>query len=388
MIRIKTLGLAVIAALSLCAIAGASTASAGYFSVSAGTTSYVGVSGEQYFTMVGGRLGTCSTPSFSGVVTHGNKGLAPSMSDMTCETSFEGPASWKMKGCSLTFTPGVEGAGTGTFAIGPVGCGAITLSGKYCTRFIAPQSGKATFTNESGKVKIQISNAALSTTVEKQTPQCAPEFISYTGSWTVVPSSGTLQVLSSQAGLFLGGSGFAAESYPVNLAGSQDPSDPHVLTLVGGRRLKCEQANLVGALTKSSAELSLTPQYANCQVEVGASKLPSVVAVGSCGYKVSSSGVFGISCTEAGDAVALTVYANATKQAEGVPLCVYRLAAQSGASGVGLSTYGEGSKQGVSLDFGVTSLSYEKTVGTIGNCGEKSASASYDGTSKVTASIN
>jgi hypothetical protein len=386
--RIKTLGLTAIAALALCAFVGVSSASAGYFSVPAGTTNYAGTPSEQYFTLTGGRSGNCTTGSFSGSVSHLDQSLTTEpMPDMSCETSFEGPLTWKMNGCKFTFSPGVEGTGPGTFAIGPAGCGPITLTGKYCTRSIAAQSGSATFTNQSGTVKIDISNAALKTTVAKETPQCKAENISYTGKWTVSAASGTIEVVSSQVGVFLGGSGFDAESYPVALAGGQDPADTHALTLVGGRVYKCDHADLAGVATKSSAELALAPKYTDCRVEVGASKLPATADAGSCGYTINSSGALGVTCTEVGDAIELKVYATAQKQAEGTPLCVYEIAPQSGVTGVALSNFGEGKKRGISLDFGLTGLKYKKTVGTIANCGEKEASAKYDGTTKVTGSI-
>lgn len=382
MIRIKTLGLAVIAALALSVTAGASSASAGYFAVTAGTTGYTGSPGTQTYALSGGRTGTCAGEYLSGTVTNQDKTLSPYMPDMSCE-SFEGPVSWKMNGCKISFTPGVEGTGPGTFTIGPAGCSPISLTSKYCTRLIGAQSGKASFSNQGSGVAISIQEAFLQSSVAKESPTCKPETISYFASWTVTPNNGVVQLTSSQVGVYLGGSGFAAESYPVSLTGTQDATSVTTLTRAS-RQYKCTQADMAGQLASTSGTLTLAPKYTGCLAYVGGITMPAEIEANSCAYTVGSTGSFGVSCSEAGDAIKITLYSNTTKQSEGIPLCVYRIAPQTSGSTIGLSTFGEGNKRGVALAFSANALTSERTVGTTGNCGEKGENVKYGGTTNVT----
>lgn len=390
MIRIKTLGLALLAALSLCAVAGASTASAGYYAVSAGVTGYTGTPGEQYFTL-GSTLANCTTESLSGTVSNGDKSLAPATPDMSCKTKSE-TISWKYSGCKLTFSPGAEGAGTGAFAIGPAGCGPITLTEKNCTRYVGAQGGTATYTNQSGVVKISISQALLSTTVAKQSLSCQPEEMSYTGSWTIVPFSGTLEAISGRIGFFLGGSGFAAENYPVSLSGTQDAGSPNILTRGGsgsylGYQFTCSQVELSSLMTGTASELSLAPKYVGCQAKKNSVIQPAELDARSCRYTVASSGVFGVSCSEVGDSIKITTYADAAKQSAGIPLCILQIPPQTAKGAVGLSAFGEGQKRGVAVAFSANTVTSEKIFGLIPNCGEKSETIKFGGATNIIGSL-
>jgi hypothetical protein len=378
--RTKKLVAALAAAMALVAIAGAPSAFAGYFSVSAGATGYSAGSTAQEFTQAGGIVGSCSSGgTFSGTVTNLDEQLGGSAADMNCESSSEGSVSWKWNGCTVSLQPGNEGSPlNGTFSIS--GCGSVQLNSASCEKRIAPQSGSATFTNSGGSVATT-ATANLSYTVVKSGGSCKNGTLTYTGKWTVSPSSGSLSALSSRVGLFHEAGEFFAQTpaYPVNVSGAQVPTEQHTITLVGNRALKCDSVDLSGQLAGPSSTLDLAPQYADCAIQVGGTQLPATVDASACEYRVGSG--LDILCESESDAIVITSFANATKQAEGVPLCVYRVSSQSGLSGIGTANVGEGAAAGVQIQFGVGALAYARTSGTITNCGAAKSTASYVGSS-------
>ncbi|HEX5928334.1 MAG TPA: hypothetical protein VFY48_02985 [Solirubrobacterales bacterium] len=379
--RTKKVVAALAAAMALVAIAGAPSAFAGYFSATAGSTGYTANSTAQDFSQPGGIVGNCASGGgFSGTVANLDEQLGAVPADMNCTSSSEGAVSWKWNGCKVTLQPGNDGSPlNGTFSIG--GCGTVQVNSASCEKRISPQGGTATFTNEGGSVKATAS-ANLSYTVVKAGGSCKNGTLTYTGKWNVAPSSGSLSALTSKVGISLEEGTFTAQTpaYPVNVSGGQDAADQHVLTLAGGRALKCATADLSGQLAGPSSTLALAPQYAGCAIHVGAGNLPATVNSSACDYQVAAAGTLGVACDSEADAIVITAFQNATKQAEGVPLCVYRVSSQSGVSGVGISNVGAGAEAAISLDFGVTNLAYSRVTGNAVNCGEAKANAAYQGT--------
>lgn len=376
------------AAMALLAIGGASSASAGFFSVSAGTTGFSATSTEQYFTETGGIVGTCNSGgSFTGAVSHLNQELGGSPSNLSCNSSAEKAVSWNWNGCKVSLHPGNNSSGStldGTFSIGPAGCGPIQVNSATCEKRISAQSGAATFLNSGGSVAVTATKS-LPYSVVKSGGSCWAGNLNYTGKWNVTPSSGTLEALTSKVGISIAGGMFGAAgppwAYPIDVSGGQVPAEPHAITLVGNRVLKCASVDLSGQLTSASSALALAPQFTDCVIEVSNVKLPATVNVGSCGYGVNTAGSLDITCQNEGDGIVITSYQNATKQAEGKSMCVYRVGPQSGLTSVTNSNVGAGVEAGVKVQLGIAKLPYTRTSGNAVNCGEASANASYSGSS-------
>ncbi len=293
-----------------------------------------------------------------------------------------------MNGCSFELKPGAEteaGSFDGSVDVGPPGCGPITLNDEFCQRSYPAQSIDAEYVIQGKTVEASV-DGVMSGTYKGSPANCASSTsLNVRVDWTLETVNGYGLTLLWHNGVFTAGGQIGAETYPAFLDGGQDAADKHVLTLTGGRQLKCQDVALSGQLSGASSSFSLSPIYANCVVEVGGTKLPATVDTTGCSYQIAVAGTFGVSC--AGSPILLRTFQNDTEFAKGVSLCTYEIGSQSGLSGVGLSNFGEGDERGVELDFGVTNLAWTKAQGTVGNCGGKSGTSSYNGTTALTGSV-
>ena len=391
--RIKRLGLGVVMALALSGIAGTGSASAAQFAVQGAYPDVVGsMSAEEVtLTAVGGIVFGCESTGFLTGISKPSSSLTASPSFNNCTWKIGGVThkqTFSMNGCSFELKPGAEteaGRFDGTVDVGPPGCGSITLNDEFCQRSYPAQKGLSAEYVIQGKTVEASLDGVLSGTYKGSPANCASSTaLNVRVDWTLETTSGSPLTLLWRNGVFTEGGQIKAETYPAFLDGGQDAADQHVLTLVGNRQLTCQDVALEGQLASASSSFALTPAYANCIVTVGATKLPAMVDVLGCSYQIAVAGTFGVSCPGESNLIRIRVE---TKAAEGVFLCTYEIRSQSGLSSVGLSNFGEGDKRGVSLDFGVAKLAYTRVQGTAGNCGEKTANASYAGTTALTGSV-
>jgi hypothetical protein len=229
-----------------------------------------------------------------------------------------------------------------------------------------------------------------------------------TGSWILSGynaggvQTGTHVVSKLPVGFFLVGkeSGeeaaqpkFAAEEYPVQVAGAQKPGAEHVLTFPGGRTVKCTGVDSTSQVSGASAQLSLSATYSGCAGTFLGAQRYAVVRTKSCDYLINAlnagppyTGTMDIACKQPGDAVRVEVYKGTEAgQPESNLLCVYTLSPQSALSGIGLSNLGEGSGRQVEVGFNLASLAYSRVSGTQGNCGASASGvATYVGSSTLT----
>lgn len=378
MTRIKTLGLALVAALALCAVAGAATASAGYYVVTGGG-GFTAQRITQQYTQPGGIAADCpSGGAFAGSVAYLDKSLGGVPSDLSCTSSNEGAVSWKWNGCAVNLQPGNDGDPLmGTLSIS--GCGSVQLNSASCEKRIAPQSIPARFYNESGSVRVT-AEGTLYYSVVKSGGFCKNGVINYTGEWKVFPyNGGWIGAFSGKVGLFHAGNQFSAETpaYPVSVSGSQVPSEHHNMTLPGGRQLRCESIELSGSLSGPSATIDLAPQYTNCELYIGETVLPATVDASACDYRLGS-GALSILCQSESDAIVISGY---MPEEEAVPLCVYRVTPQSGLSSVETTNVGAGAEAGVQVQFSVSNISVTRASGRIGTCGAVKTTSTYSGSS-------
>jgi hypothetical protein len=360
------------------------------------------------FGFPGGVSVTCNFKGFGGSATGASETLATTVEPGACSSTSESSITLKMNGCGFVYHPNV---GAGSFEIGPAGCGSVTLEGANCTRSFAAQTGlAASFANEGtgSKAVVRITDevTSLKYTVTKGLKAlCGSEGTAkLTGSWILSGynvggvQTGAHVVSKLPVGFFLTGkeSGeeaaqpkFAAEEYPVGVAGAQKPGAEHVLTFPGGRTVKCNGVDSTSQVSGPTTQLSLDMTYSGCTGTFLGAQRYAVVRPKSCDYILHAlnagppySGALDIACNQPGDAMVVDVY----KSMEAKELlCSYTLSPQSGLSGISLGNVGEGSGRRVEVGFGLAGLAYTRVSGTQGNCGAGATGvATYVGTSTLT----
>jgi len=194
------------------------------------------------------------------------------------------------------------------------------------------------------------------------------------------PSLG-LEVVGKESGEKESQPRLDADAYPADVAGTQDPADPHVLTYAG-RTFSCDGVYTDGELLAASSSIALQAQYTNCDAVVLGNLLPAEVKMNSCSYVLNVanagppySGSLNVTCSKEGDAI------EAIALSGGTQVCVYKIAPQSGLKTIGLSN----SAAGVLVDFSLGSIATTRSSGTLASCGGPSGNATYGGTSVLQA---
>ncbi len=365
--RVKTLGLATALALALTAATAGSASAAGIVADASpamieGKPSQLILMGEfgESACSAGSPLSkTISTPVEALVTTAGNA--------KSCEKAGN---ELHTNGCGITLHPGAEkspGVFSGTFDIGPVGCGPMTVAfGLYvsCNVQIGAQTGlPATFENiGSGstadvRVKAEAVNTLKYTTVSGNCRSLGTfNGGTYTTTWLLEATSVTgastgLHVDGKyQKGIYTTAGGFTADAYPAPFAGNQNAGEQHVAQLMG-LPFSCGTAQFSGTLTGLSTQLTANATYSSCKW----SEYYALVKMNSCSYTFHTTNGMGVSCKKAGEKIEITAYlfANYT-----YPLCTASIAAQSGHKEVKYTNVGSGTGRGIDLDMNVSGLEY------------------------------
>ncbi len=371
MIRLKVLGVALLATLAITAVFGLSTASASRF-VSSATPAEIKGNGEVAFVFSGGRTYYCGM-SFAAVTEGPTTELSPySQSVSTCVYYFlgENKATLKTNGCVLSYHSGsaTEGGYAGGLDIGPEGCGPMVMEDpKTCNREIPSQNGEGGVeytatkgTNGQAAVNIGIDFGQLKYIQESKSGVCTG------GTFTGGMSGDILTQAKNEAGQFvdfsvtdkvgvyLGPNGFEAEEYPANVTGAQDPGNQYFLDYAG-RTVKCATGSFSGVLTGASTTLAVDGSASNCTWTVVGNKVFATVFMNGCDHVLNSSGQFAIACPE-GKSIEIKGYLNKEKQESGNADCTYKIGSQTGVGGASYGTVGAGLARGVSVGINTTAL--------------------------------
>jgi hypothetical protein len=338
---------------------------------------------------------------------HTNSIVPSAQLNATCAN---GSGTLKMNGCRFEY--GLSAGLSGSFSIGPPGCGAVTLTytplGSVCTYSFAPQSTSgAQYENlESGELAITVSGSLQFTHAGSQAA-CgkSPGSMSIAASWVAAAQNevgeGLDLIARDDVGLYLAGAEseseaaqprIEAEIYPTPVSGAQAEGDKHALAMVAGT-VGCAGVLFTGEVGGATQNLPLAAQYSNCSVVAGPLKgAPVEVSMNSCSYELGVlnigppyAGDMSITCTKGGDTVQVKFYASKEKQEAGTSLCTLSIAPQGNLNGVGLSTVGEGFYRGVSLDLGLGGIKYIRTGSIL--CGKAEGVASYMGTTTLFGSL-
>lgn len=290
----------------------------------------------------------------------------------------------EMKNCNLYFDP--EAAQSGTFGIGPPGCGPIKLVDKFASKHscitVASQYGSTQLENHNGTAgsgkdslelfvrdkDLQYKDCGSETTYSDLEFMGEWELLAYTEEeYTGVRYSTNLTIPAS----------IAAYSYPTKASGT---GLNQFSIESGAMQFTCESSTLETTLTEATSKLgNVSAQYGNCSMYTPANgtKLTAAVLMNSCHYTVDVqnsgppySGKSGIACSTPGDGIIYQVYITGKFRN-----CL-KVKPQEGLSGMSLSNVGLWQ---IGLDVEVGSVQYEK----LNVCGSKVASdgvLSGDGT--------
>jgi RHS repeat-associated protein len=285
----------------------------------------------------------CNNASFeSGLAKASSAIFTSTMEGSSCTGGVQELA---MNGCDLSFAPG-EG-GKGTLAIGPPGCGPVSLKQSSISCFTyEPQSVGATYT--------------ISTWNPSEPPALSLKF----------EASGLKYISNgfcSKAGTFTGGAngtfevtGLGWEGVPTALAFSEAFSEsshkptieaseytatlsgkaPASLSIAGGT-YECATAGMHTSLGSAQTQLSdLEIEPGECELAItGASRVSALVFLNSCHYTLAVGetgppykGTWGVACSKEGDAIEYQAYI------AGAYRSCTKLYPQSGLSEVALSS--------------------------------------------------
>src|SRR5258707_5177797 len=320
---IKTLGLAVIAALALFAVPSVASASGG-IEASSYPAKYLGHStGTQSFSLSGGPQGEVSCPeAFMSGTASGPVGTLPMSTYMECNGN-----TLNMNGCKFELHPGSEN----TVDIGPPGCGPIkNLYISSCEIRIPSQTGiPATFTNTvvGGRETVEFT---VSSGLKSTRENCIYNGeLLYTGKWEIVGTnelSNPLNIRTKDGfnGLFIAGKKseeeakqpkFEAEKYPNPITGSLK-SGKITWTMPGVIKgtLNCSAAQYSAQATKASSTLPITATISDCMWEENA----ATIAMHSCYFNFGVSnvnvlppvvygGTVGVGCSTSGDSIEIVI---------------------------------------------------------------------------------
>ena len=194
--------------------------------------------------------------------------------------------------------------------------------------------------------------------------------------------------------------GFKASEYPASVGGVQTLVEvegasvkQQVLTF-GSREFTCEKAGLAQSLPGDSMILNLSATYSGCK----SGSLPASIYMNSCKYVFAAfsgsepyyAGGMNVECSNAGDAIELNAYKNATDQSKNVPLCSYKVGPQSDfLEGVEYRNWNTlGYHTGFTATLNVKGIKYSIATGPPLNCGVVSSSGLYVGGSRLSAPAN
>jgi hypothetical protein len=335
---IKTLGIAVLAALALTAFAGASAASANYFKSASASATWSGSRiGSNHQLVLGGEVWGCKNVSFNGT----SAGLEASQLTVTPELGSCGwlgsEGSWGIGGCKLRFHPGLGIVEPLVGSVDIVGCTtSMTFNYTACTYKVGNQNGLGTVeykNSKEGGVEVITAIAKLTgITFTREGAGCAaggPGTFNngtYSGEWKVKGSAGGLP--SSISVQYSVSTAFAAEEAPVTISGVQSSVTSNK-RIIAGFGLKCESFTLNGtSASASTSTLTLTPGFKKCTWG-GSSIADGAVSAGGCSYVLHLNEKFdivGASC--AANPITITI-----------PECVTTIGPQSGLMSSGSNTY-------------------------------------------------
>jgi hypothetical protein len=325
--RIRNLGLAVIAALVLSALSGASSASASFIISKSVSTNMVGTSSGSLQVGVGNSVYFDCAPNFSTYQagSYAEK-LAVDTPNGKCTGPFGHSGTLDWKNCDLTFRPGKEVTppeeGTpyfeSTFEIGPAGCGPVILKNNTagCVHEISPQTipGKA-----SSSLAIGVAGLLTSTTpnacgfVFKGTHKS-----SLNGAWSVAGTdvatgkpTGVSVSRRIPVGLYIFGEEpkFQAELYPAIVEGKITTNNVFTFSPGGGTITCNKNGGLLsaGSVGGSTAKFPFDVGYTSCwgplgsEVKVNMKSCDYVFGVANSGPPYT--GTVDIECANEGDAV-------------------------------------------------------------------------------------
>lgn len=278
--RIKAIGLAVVLALALSAVAGASGASASSkFTSNSYPTSYVGTEGVGGFTLSAGNGSvTVCQGSITGSLSAASESMDGYLGSPKCSASGYG-GTLKTNGCKFVFHSGSDnasfGTSKGTFDIGPAGCGPMTVPTMCGTVSYPAQTGfAATFENVGGKeVRITLNGTGMSYSRTAGICGGAASFENgeLNGTWTAKSTgASTLQVVQDPHE-----PKFEAESYPAAISGSQVGSS---IFNANGFKNECKKGTVASSLSAATPWLGLSPSYSECKF----AGIPSTVVMNGC----------------------------------------------------------------------------------------------------------
>jgi hypothetical protein len=379
--HVRTLGLAVFAALALLAFPSLASA-AGGIEADSYPVKYESIGATQYFGFPGLSPVECTQALMEGSAS-GPVGTLSTSVGMKC-----GGKALSMGSCKFELHPGSEN----TVDIGPPGCGPITgLVVSGCEISIPAQTGlPATFANvlSGGKEVVVLK---ISTEIKYTTKSCAYTGLAYQGEWEIKGyNSVTLVQTNTRSkdgfnGLFIAGKKseseaeqpkFTAEKYPNPINGSLNSSSKFTFTMIGGYKVVCSSGQFSAELAKASASLPVGTTLSSCLYGESA----AAVAMNSCSftYGVSNINVFppivykgtvGISCSKEGDFVELKFAG-----------CVAKMPAQSPTSTVNYTNQGSGSTRSISVGSTTAEkLSYTYEVGGCTLFGKNHSDGSISG---------
>ncbi len=163
-------------------------------------------------------------------------------------------------------------------------------------------------------------------------------------------------------------------------------TSPHSVTL-GVRTFKCAVVGFSAELANAVQVLPVSAAYSGCTAVPlgGTSALPAAVKMNSCHYSLNVlnvgppyAGSLGVACSNEGDSIEFKMFENKTKQEEDKALCLYKLAPQSGSTGVELKTVGADADRGVALGLKLGTLQYSASGPKL-VCGMSGSNGVYSG---------
>lgn len=377
--RTRILGLAVVAALALCAFAAAATASASSFVAGSYPATIKATSTAPINFYVGGGKIECTSPSLQGSLSAASNTVE---TEITSIGSCTGPLgtqhpTLKMNGCKLRFESG-PGAMSydGSTAISPGGCGPITLTNATCTYSIYPGSGEGEFVNQRGIKKVQFYTniSGLKYTLSGGCGSSEWKDGAITGAW----SAGAENVVGSPIDLFVdaeaiylqeSGPKFAAEAYPQ--ASASTASTQFSWSQQAGT-VTCKSGSHTAEIAAASTTLPLNSTFSECTTNAG---FNPVVKMNSCHFVLDVNGAefdeklekyrgkLGVSCGTGGDKIEINTMFGSSK------LCGANIPAQSSVGEVLLgNTFIPDT--GIAVEINAQGMSYTQT-------GSKCTNASY-----------
>jgi len=342
--KASILGAAFAAVLSLTAFAGVASATPAKLKAQEYPASLSGETGE--YQVLGTVVGAvdCDT-SLAGSIEGQAQSFAADFSG-ECQ-SFSSWHEIEANECQVEPNPYWE-----TYAIGPEGCGPMTVQVGFCQISIPAQGGlEAEYETVAGSP----STVKMTSLTESLTYSTGPSFCSgynnktlasgkLLGSWTLsAENSGEeAQDLSLREGVY--DSIFEAETYPVELSGSQGMGE--VFGTEAGA-VECEVAS-TGSLSEEWEPLVLAPSYSGCEAF---SYLNATVDANGCTvmYQGTLNHEARIECPE-GEAITITA-----------AFCAIEIPAQTGLSTVGYENTSVEGHGAIEVTPEISGLTYEVT---------------------------